>query len=72
MPGGMFGGGGANKRYNLEFSIQARNIFNTVNLAPPVGNLSSPLFGHSNSLAGGFFGSSTANRRVELGVRFMF
>jgi hypothetical protein len=71
-PPGMFGGGG-NKRYNLEFTIDAHNLFNTVNLAPPVGNLSSPLFGHSNALAGGFRGGgATANRRVELEVRFSF
>jgi hypothetical protein len=43
-----------------------------VSLAPPVGNLSSPLFGHSNALAGGFGGGSTANRRIELEVRFSF
>jgi hypothetical protein len=73
MPGGMFGGGGAaNKRYSLEFNIQARNILNSVSLAPPIGDLSSRFFGHSNAIAGGFFGSSTANRRVELGVRFNF
>jgi len=68
--GGMFGGP-ANKRYSLEFSIFARNLLNTTNLATPVGNLSSPLFGHSNSTAGGFF-SSSANRMLQLGVRFSF
>ena len=68
----MFHGEGGNRRYNLEFTIDAHNLFNTVNLAPPVGNLSSPLFGHSNALAGGFRGGSTANRRVELEVRFTF
>ncbi len=81
-PGGLSGGGGpppgmfgssANKRYNLEFIIGIRNIFNHVNLAPPVGNLSSPLFGRSNALGGGgFFGNSTANRRIELETRFTF
>jgi len=68
----MFGSS-ANKRYNLEFIIGIRNIFNHVNLAPPVGNLSSPLFGRSNALGGGgFFGNSTANRRIELETRFTF
>jgi hypothetical protein len=71
-PPGMFGGGG-NKRYNLEFTIDARNALNNVNLAPPIGNLSSPLFGHSNALGGGFRGGgATANRRIELAVRFSF
>jgi hypothetical protein len=67
----MFGGSG-NKRYNLEFIIGIRNIFNNVNLASPVGNLSSPLFGRSNALTGGFFGNATANRRIELETRFTF
>jgi carboxypeptidase family protein len=79
-PGGLSGGGGpgrqlfgstATKRYNLEFSVFAHNLLNSVNLASPVGNLSSPLFGHSNSTAGGFF-SSSANRMIRLGVRFTF
>lgn len=69
--GGMFGGGNSNKRYSLEFSVFARNLFNTTNLATPVGNLSSPLFGHSNSTAGGFF-TSSANRMFQLGLRFSF
>jgi hypothetical protein len=67
----MFGSS-SNKRYNLEFIIGVRNLFNNVNLAPPVGNLSSPLFGRSNALGGGFFGNATANRRIELETRFTF
>jgi hypothetical protein len=70
-PPGMFHGTG-NKRYSLEFTIDAHNLFNNVNLGSPVGNLSSPLFGHSNALAGGFGGGATANRRIELEVRFSF
>ncbi len=71
-PRDMFGGGG-NKRYTLEFTIDARNALNNVNLAPPIGNLSSPLFGQSNRLGGGFRGGgSTANRRIELELRFTF
>jgi len=80
-PGGLSGGGGpphgmfhptGNKRYTLEITIDTHNLFNNVNLAPPVGNLSSPLFGQSNALGGGFRAGSTANRRVELEVRFTF
>jgi len=71
--GNMFGGGNtSNRRFNLTFSVSARNIFNTVNDAPPVGNLDSPIFGKANSLAGGFFSSSAANRRIDLQVRFSF
>jgi hypothetical protein len=70
--GGMFGGNPSNSRYNLTFSVNARNIFNNVNVSNPIGNLSSPIFGQSNGLAGGPFSSSTANRRVDLQVQFTF
>ena len=76
---GGFGGGGrgmdsgaTNSRYSLTFSVSARNIFNNVNLATPIGNLSSPLFGRANGLAGGPYSSSTANRRIDLQVSFNF
>ena len=49
-----------------------RNIFNTVNLAPPVPVLSSPLFGKSNALAGGFFSSAASNRSIDLQMSFNF
>jgi hypothetical protein len=70
--GGMFGGNPSNNRYNLTFSINARNIFNNVNVATPIGNLSSPLFGESNGLAGQPYSSSTANRRIDLQLQFSF
>jgi hypothetical protein len=60
------------RRYNLTFSAQIHNIFNTVNLASPIGDLESPLFGHSIALAGGPFNSATANRRISLEVAFRF
>jgi hypothetical protein len=65
-------GGSTNRRYNLTFSLSARNIFNTVNYASPEGNLSSPIFGKAYALAGGFFSSAAANRRVDFQVRFSF
>jgi hypothetical protein len=70
--GGMFGGGANNNRYNLTFSVNARNVFNNVNVAAPIGNLSSPIFGQANALAGGPYSSSTANRRIDLQVSFNF
>jgi hypothetical protein len=72
MRGGPFGDAVTSKRYNVTIGISARNLFNSVNLAPPIGNLSSPLFGTSNALAGGFFGSASANRRIEMQLRFSF
>lgn len=71
-PGGGFGGNPSNYRYNLTFSVNARNIFNNVNVTNPVGNLSSPIFGESNGLAGQPFSSSTANRRIDLQLQFTF
>jgi hypothetical protein len=70
--GGGFDAGATNKRYGLTFAVAARNVFNNVNLATPVGNLSSPLFGESNGLAGQPYSSSTANRRIDLQVTFSF
>jgi hypothetical protein len=81
--GGTSTGGVTDKRYNLTVSFLAHNLLNHVNLGPVIGNLSSPLFGLSNTLAGGFgFGSNSGtsaaggtesgNRRIEMQVRFSF
>jgi len=72
--GGPFGGGGqtTNRRYNLTLSAQAMNILNHVNYGTQVGNLSSPFFGVSKTLAGGPFGSNSAVRRVFLQAQFAF
>ena len=74
MYGGGGGGGGTNRRYNLTLSVQARNILNHVNPGPINGTLTSPLFGQSNSTAGGFgaFAENGNNRRLELQMRFTF
>ena len=73
-PGGMFGGGdNTGKRFNLTVSASARNLLNRENLASPESNLSSPNFGQSLALAGGFGGgSSVYNRRVDLQMRLTF
>jgi len=76
--GGGFGGGEGRKPYNLNLSINFNNLFNTVNLGTPVGSLSSGRFGQSTNVAAGFGGfgggggggGGTANRRIELGMRF--
>jgi Carboxypeptidase regulatory-like domain len=77
---GLGGGGGSpfnfgnetTHRYNLTFSVSARNLLNNVNYAPPVGNLDSPIFGTSNALAGPPFSSGSANRRIDLQMLFSF
>ena len=79
-PRGLSGGGGnpfafgstTGRRYNLTFSISARNLLNSFNPGNPVANLSSPLFGQTLSTGGGPFASASANRRVDLQVRFSF
>lgn len=70
----IFGPSSTNRRYNLELSISARNLLNHVNPGPIVGNISSPLFGESNSLAGGYgaFSNPANNRRLELQLRLNF
>jgi len=72
--GGPRFGGSSGRRFTLEVGVMAHNVFNKVNLGTPVGSLTSPdyLFGHSNSLAGGFFNNPSANRRLDLFARFNF
>jgi len=71
--GGPFGmGASTNRRYNLTFSVAARNVFNRVNLGLPVGNLDSPLFAQSNALAAGPYSSGSAPRRIDLQMLFSF
>ena len=79
-PGGLSSSGGrggppgqnVSYRYNLTLGIGAMNAFNIVNLGSPVGQLSSPLFGRSNSLAGGFGPPGGGNRRIDFQVMFSF
>ena len=78
--GGMFGGTDTRKPYNLNLGVSFNNLFNTVNLGIPVGNIASGRFGQSTSIAAGFGGfgpgggggggTGTANRRIELQARF--
>jgi hypothetical protein len=79
--GGGFGGGAENaKRYSLTFSMNFQNILNHANLGRPIGNLSSALFGLSNSSGGGFGGfgggrgggTAPYNRLIDAQIRFSF
>jgi Carboxypeptidase regulatory-like domain len=80
-PRGLSGGGGpggpggqqtVNRRYNLSFSVQALNLFNDINLAPPTGTLGTPNFGKSNALAGQIYSSGSASRRIFMQAIFTF
>ena len=74
-PPGMFGEGGSRK-YSVTLSVMAQNAINHANYSTPSGDLSSPYFGVSRSLSGGFGpiggGSSSYNRKLTLQVRFSF
>ncbi len=71
--GGSGGSGSAvSKRYTLTVGAEARNLFNNVNLGTPVGNLTSPIFGTSNGLAGGVYSFSGTNRRIDFQLVFSF
>ena len=74
--GGMFGGTPTSRRYSLIVSLQAQNVLNHTNPGPITGNITSPLFGQANQLAGGAggggFSENANNRRLELQLRFTF
>jgi hypothetical protein len=72
-PAGMFGAA-SGKKYNLTLTVNARNILNHPSYAVPSGNLSSPFFGESTSLAGfGPMGASTTyDRKIDMQLRFQF
>lgn len=73
-PAGIFGSS-TPKRYNLTLTAMATNVLNHPNFASPNGDLSSPFFGQSLSLQGGFGpeGSTTTyDRKVSLQLRFSF
>lgn len=69
--GGPFGDR-SSQRYSLTFSTMVHNIFNNVNPAAPIGNLSSEKFGQSLALAGGPFNTQSANRRLDFQMIFAF
>ena len=78
--GGFGGAGSSEKKYTVTLSVYFQNLLNNDHLAPPIGNLSSPFFGQSQSIAGSFGGfggggggsANAGNRRIYLNVRFNF
>ena len=64
------------RRYNLTISMSIRNLLNHNNPGPIIGNITSPLFGRANQIAGapngeGFYETAN-NRRLESQIRFTF
>jgi hypothetical protein len=82
--GGGGGGGMRNligspstpRRYNLILGMSMRNLLNHNNPGPIIGNITSPLFGRANQVAGNpngeGFSENASNRRVEMQIRFTF
>ena len=56
----------------MTLNVQAFNLFNNINLAPPTGVLGSPKFGESNALAGQIYSSGSASRRIYAQLVFSF
>jgi hypothetical protein len=82
--GGNAGGGtgGGNNapptahRYNLSVSMSARNVLNHTKPGSIIENITSPLFGRANQMAGGAggggFSENADNRRLEMQLRLAF
>jgi hypothetical protein len=73
LPPGM--GFNSGRRFTLTLGVNAMNALNHPNYAAPSGDLSSPFFGISRSLGGGFGpmgGSGTANRQIDVQLRLGF
>jgi hypothetical protein len=68
----MFGGASTGRKYSLNFSVQALNLFNDIDYGTPNGTVTSPNFDKSTSLAGGIFSQGSASRRVFAQVVFSF
>lgn len=71
------------RKYSLQFSISALNLFNNVDYGTPSGKLiptpngvgqyvPDSRFGRSTSLAGGIFSSGSAVRRIFVQAAFQF
>jgi Carboxypeptidase regulatory-like domain len=61
------------RRYSLTLVVVALNLFNIVNRGPENGVLNSTLFGQSQTLAGGPYGSPTpGNRSILFSANFSF
>ena len=62
--------------YNVSLGMSGRNLLNHTNVGPIDGNITSPLFGQANQVAGspnneGFL-ETASNRRLEMQLRFTF
>jgi carboxypeptidase family protein len=70
--GGMFGGASTGRKYSLNFSVQALNLFNNINYGGPNGTIGARRFNQSTTLAGGIFSTGSAARRIFAQMTFSF
>ena len=72
----VIGSPSSDRRYNLILSMSIRNLLNHTNPGPINGNITSPLFGQANQMAGGLngegFSENANNRRLEAQIRLTF
>jgi len=73
---GIFSTPPSERRYNLNVSLSVRNILNHTNPGPIIGNITSPLFGQANQMAGNVngegFSENASNRKMEMQIKFTF
>jgi len=74
--GGIIGNPKTVHRYNMIIAMSVQNLLNHTNAGPITGDITSPLFGRANRIAGGpngegFF-ETADNRRLEAQIRFTF
>jgi hypothetical protein len=74
--GSIIGTPSTSRRYNLAIGLSIRNLLNHTNPGAIVGNITSPLFGFANQVAGGpngeGFYENANNRRLESQIKFTF
>jgi hypothetical protein len=80
----MFGSTSTGRKYSLNFSAQALNLFNDIDYGTPTGTITPKLnqstglygpgdqFGRSTTLAGGIFSTGSAARRIFVQAVFSF
>jgi len=77
----MFGPTNTGRKFNLNFSVQALNLFNNIDYGTPIGTVIPPgllatgtkdTFGTSPSLQRGIFSQGSAARRIFLQAVFSF
>jgi hypothetical protein len=66
----------ASRRFNVTLAMSARNLLNHTNPGTIIGNITSPLFGRANQLAGApngeGFSENASNRRLEMQLKFTY